>query len=218
MHACMMSLLFQILMKTIAVLSRKGGSAKTTTTVNLAVAAQLAGENVAIIDLDEQGSATTWQSLHGADAPTVIPATEKQLQDLLNAAQANGADLVLIDTPPHSKHLAVSAAKAADLVLIPCRPTLADLAAITSSVEICKLAKAKSIGVLTACRVRSPLTRQAEHAMADAGLELPSVHIGDRVAYIHAFTQGKGVLETHPHEKAATEIRKLYAYIHACVH
>lgn len=45
-------------MRTIAVISRKGGSGKTTTSVNLAAALAERGEPVLVIDLDPQGSAT----------------------------------------------------------------------------------------------------------------------------------------------------------------
>ena len=39
-------------MKTLAILSQKGGAGKTNTAVNLAVASQLAGQKTALIDLD----------------------------------------------------------------------------------------------------------------------------------------------------------------------
>ncbi len=47
-------------MKTIAVTNHKGGSAKTTTTVNLAAALGEQGFRVLVIDMDPQGSATSW--------------------------------------------------------------------------------------------------------------------------------------------------------------
>ncbi len=45
-------------MRTIAVISRKGGSGKTTTTVNLAAALAERGARTLVVDLDPQGSAT----------------------------------------------------------------------------------------------------------------------------------------------------------------
>ena len=47
-------------MKTIAIISQKGGAGKTTLSVHLATAAALAGHNAAIIDLDPQGTAASW--------------------------------------------------------------------------------------------------------------------------------------------------------------
>ena len=47
-------------MKTIAIVSQKGGAGKTTIAVHLATAAVAGGHAVAIIDLDPQGTAASW--------------------------------------------------------------------------------------------------------------------------------------------------------------
>lgn len=47
-------------MRVTAVVNPKGGTGKTTTAVNLAAAAALEGEQVLLVDLDKQGSATQW--------------------------------------------------------------------------------------------------------------------------------------------------------------
>lgn len=47
-------------MRIIAITNHKGGSAKTTTVVNLAAALGEAGDRVLVVDLDPQGSATSW--------------------------------------------------------------------------------------------------------------------------------------------------------------
>ena len=50
-------------MRRVAVTNQKGGSAKTTTTVNLAAALGEAGRRVLVIDLDPQASSTAWLGL-----------------------------------------------------------------------------------------------------------------------------------------------------------
>src|SRR2546430_12570761 len=55
--------------RTISVAMRKGGSGKTTTTVNLAAALALRGRRVLLVDLDPQANATV---AVGID-PTAIP-------------------------------------------------------------------------------------------------------------------------------------------------
>lgn len=54
-------------MRTIAVTNHKGGSAKTTTAVNLAAALAELGGRVLVIDMDPQGSATSWLGADDAE-------------------------------------------------------------------------------------------------------------------------------------------------------
>lgn len=50
-------------MKILAIISQKGGVGKTTVATSLAVAAELAGQRVALFDLDDQASAAFWGGL-----------------------------------------------------------------------------------------------------------------------------------------------------------
>ena len=59
-------------MTTIAILSQKGGAGKTTLAINLAGAAEAAGHQVVIIDLDPQASAKAWYDRRGKEHPVVI--------------------------------------------------------------------------------------------------------------------------------------------------
>ena len=86
-------------MKTIAFLSQKGGSGKTTLAVHIAVAASK-HEQVILIDTDPQGSATAWGQARKGKPPTVHKATPSSLTETLR--KANGATLAIIDTPPHA--------------------------------------------------------------------------------------------------------------------
>src|SRR4051812_22811565 len=105
-------------MKTAAVISQKGGAGKTTIAVHLAVAAERGGRSAAIIDLDPQASATTWKDLRQADTPPVVSSQPARLANVLATAAKHGAELVIIDTAPHSETAALTAARAADLIMI----------------------------------------------------------------------------------------------------
>src|SRR5438874_2713209 len=100
-------------MKVIATVNEKGGSGKTTLSVHIAVAARLAGLDVAIIDLDPQGSAADWSDQRG-QAPEAVAVPPVRLEKLLPELRGNGCDLVVIDTGRDSNNAGYIAAKAAD--------------------------------------------------------------------------------------------------------
>ena len=89
-------------MLTIALVSQKGGSGKTTLALHLAVASALAGRHAAIIDFDPQASAAHWADRREAALPTVLAAPASRLRPELDRALAAGVDLLYLDTAPHS--------------------------------------------------------------------------------------------------------------------
>lgn len=201
-------------MKTIAMVSQKGGAGKTTVAVHLAVCAELAGKRSAIIDLDPQASALEWYRRRGAETPEVTRSTPQQLQALLEQAETAGADLIIIDTAPHSDRAAIAAASHADLILIPCRPAAFDVAAIGTTLGILKLSSAldKAAVVLNAVPPRGHLGEEAAAGLADMATVVPA-RLAQRAAYSHAVNDGRSVEEFEPHGKAAEEIRALYRWV-----
>lgn len=90
------------MMRTIALVSQKGGSGETTLAVALAVAHELAGGDAVVIDLDPQGSAGVWSDLRGDDAPPVVTAHPPRLARVLDAAS-----LAVINMAPREASEAV---------------------------------------------------------------------------------------------------------------
>ena len=116
-------------MKVVSVISQKGGAGKTTLALHLAVASSTAGRNTAVLDLDPQASAAKWADRRAAELPVVRSAHASRLQHELRQIQQAGGELVMIDTAPHADRTALETAKASDLVLVPCRPSILDLEA-----------------------------------------------------------------------------------------
>ena len=143
-------------MKSIAFLSQKGGSGKTTLAVHTAVAAQEAREKVFLIDTDPQKSATVWGNARAAEKPIVVTISASELDKVLRAGAEDEMSLAIIDTAPHTAPDAARIARSVDLVVIPCRPTAFDLAAVSNAVEIVRASKKKAVLVLSACPFRSP--------------------------------------------------------------
>jgi chromosome partitioning protein len=199
-------------MKTIAVISQKGGAGKTTLAVHLAVAATAVGQAVAVIDLDPQASATSWKDLRAEETPPVVTTPVSRLAQVLETAAEHGAILAIIDTAPHSEAAALAAARSADLILIPCRPAILDLKAIGLTVDLATLAGKPARVVFNAVPARGTLADEAATAVASYQVPIAPVRIGQRAAYVHALTRGQTAQEYEPESKAAAEIKRLYKW------
>jgi chromosome partitioning protein len=197
-------------MKTISIISQKGGAGKTTLALNLAAAAETFGHRSVIIDLDPQASAKGWHDHRKKESPIVISAQASRIDDVLSAARQHGADLCIIDTAPHSETAALAAARAADLILIPCRPGILDLRGISSSVDLAQIAKRPALIVLNAVPPRGALADQAEEAIRPYGIDVAPARISQRAAFYHSLTAGQTAVEFEPDGVAAQEIRALY--------
>src|SRR3954454_1721748 len=107
-------------MRTVAIVSQKGGSGKTTIAVHLAACGEQHRQRTVLIDLDPQGSAMGWKDRRSATGPDVVKATAAQLPRLLKEAEAAGVAFAVIDTAPHTTAAAATAVQHAGLTLIPC--------------------------------------------------------------------------------------------------
>ena len=200
-------------MLTLTFLSQKGGAGKTTLACAVAVAGEAAGRATVLIDLDPQGTASKWFELREAETPVVTPTSPERLAAVLGAAHTAGAQLVVIDTAPQVSEAALEAARAADMVLIPCRPSAADLTAIGASVELARAAAVPTHAILNAAPVRNPLTEQAREAIARYGINTVPAVIHQRIDHMHAYTAGLSATELAPRSKAARELEALFAWI-----
>lgn len=201
-------------MKTLGILSFKGGPGKTTLSVHLSVAAERAGETVALIDMDRQKSALLWKDIRQSLRPAVIAADAEKLPELLEVAEANGATLTILDTPPYDRTIANAVVGTADLILIPCRAAPLDVHTIASTVEIVKDQKTEACVVLNAVPSRGTLAQQAKQAIENLyNIPCAPCTLGNRIAFVHAITDGLNAQEYEPNGKAAAEITQLYTYI-----
>lgn len=201
-------------MKVIAVIAQKGGAGKTTLSVGIAVAATLDSLTVAVIDLDAQATTANWGDRREAEEPVVISAQAARLPKILEAARGQGADLVVIDTAPRAEQGALAAAQAADLVLIPCRPTIYDLETVRTTVELVRLAGSPPASVvLNGVPPRGTREHQAREVLADLGTLVCPAGLGHRAAVEHAAALGLSAQEYEPRGKAAEEMAAVYTFV-----
>ena len=201
-------------MGTIAVVATKGGAGKTTLSVNLAGA----GRRGRVPDLDPRASACIRDDVrrNGGDRPAMVDAvTAPRLADGLARLRREGTGLAVVDTPAAADAAVMAAARAADLVLVPCRPSLLDLAAISAGPDIAALAGVRAAVVPNAAPARGRRAAEAREALgaADCAVLVPSP--GGRAAFVHSFASGATVGEFEPSGKAAGEVSRVREAVRA---
>jgi len=200
-------------MKTIAIISQKGGAGKTTIAIHLAVAAESKGMTTALFDLDPQASASSWSDKRNKPSPAVVSAQAARLPGLLEQAAAQLADLAIIDSAPNADAASLAAARAADLILIPCRPAAFDLNAIGTTLNLAAVAGKPAYVVLNAVPPLGKVGEEARLALQDGGVQVAGPVLHHLVAYAHAVNDGRTAQEFDPRSKAAAEIDALFAWI-----
>lgn len=198
-------------MRIISIVSQKGGAGKTTLAVNLGAAAAEAGTPVRIYDIDPQGSALAWADQRGTREPAVRQALPHRLPAEFPEAEADGIELVIVDSAAGAESASLTAARVADLVVIPCRPSMFDLVAIEATLEIAEIAGTPAVIALNAVPARGPAAGEATAALSRRGVGVLPHAVGQRQAFVHATSHGLGAVEFEPRGKAAAEIRGLWA-------
>ena len=200
-------------MKVVSLLSRKGGSGKSTLSLHWAVEAEQAGRRVVLADMDVQGSCSSWFAKRPAQTPLLIQSQPGTIEEHISACRADGIDLVFIDTPPDIDTKAVHAARVSDLVVIPTRPSVLDLEAIGGTVELLRGIGKPAVVILNQAPARSGVTEEARTALAGYGLPICPVAILNRIALSRALIDGRVAKEIEAEGKAAAEILGSWQWI-----
>jgi len=201
--------------KTLAVMSRKGGAGKTTVAVNLTLAARAMGLKAVLADADPLRSAGEVLRGRKEAASILFETAAFKLFALREACARGGADLLIIDTPAAPEPDVAEAVKVADLSLAVARPTYLDLAAAVRSVAIIQQLGREGMIVLNQCApprngVEPPAVVKAFEALRFAGLPVTPAALRARVVYQTAFAQGRSVLEIDQDGQASAEVRDLF--------
>ncbi|MGZ3403539.1 MAG: nucleotide-binding protein [Phenylobacterium sp.] len=205
-------------MKTLAVMSRKGGAGKTTVAVNLTLAARAAGVRAVLADADPLRSACEVLRDRDEAAGLLFETSASKLFTLTEACRRSGADLLIIDTPAAPEADVAEAVKVADLCLAVSRPTYLDLAAAVRSVAIIQRLGRDGMIVLNQCAVprngvEPPSVVKAFEALRFAGLPVTPVALRSRLIYQTAFAQMRSVLEIDRDGSASDEVRRLFSTV-----
>ena len=204
-------------MRTIALLSSKGGTGKTTVALHLAAAAAASGRKTLVADLDPQRSACDWARDRTRSKPGVMETRPGCLFVAHTAAQRGGIDLMVLDTPPSAGEEAAQAMRLADLSLLIVRPSALDLRAIARTAEMARRLNRPACFVINQAPSRR---RGREPACIDRAIEtlhaygLPIAPAGLRSRAIYQSALGRGLVaqEADPRSAAAAEVRALWRF------
>lgn len=216
-------------MRTITLVTQKGGTGKTTLATSLAIAAMEAGETVALFDLDPQKSLVAWGDKREKAKARAEKAGDSTLASKLDAPHVQqfplhrisemstligglkGFSLVILDTPGADTTATHRAMDAATLCLVPMRPTRIEAEAVIPTVQALMRGKNPFAFILNQCSTIPNNNRASEMA---AGLRTMGVLadplICQRADYQDAYATGLGVTEYAATGKAADEMRALW--------
>jgi chromosome partitioning protein len=202
-------------MLVISFITYKGGAGKSTLAFSTAVAAKQAGENVAILALDQQAATAAWAGTRARTDMFVESAAVDDLDSRIAEIAEAGYSLCILDCGIElggSKRVI----RASDLCIIPSRPNLFDLRAGAETWRrVTDLGKPAAF-LLNQCPPARQIARIQEGArtLQDSGALL-SPMISARVDFQDAARAGLGVTELHASGAAAQEIRALWETIRA---
>jgi chromosome partitioning protein len=204
--------------RTLAVLSQKGGTGKTTVAVHLAVAAWAGQRRVLMADLDPQRSAAEWRRARLGPGPGLIESKTGALFVAQQAAERAGVDLMVLDTRPAGDTDTAEAIRAADLCLVVLRPSFFDLKATQRMVEMTDAMNKPALFLLNQAPPRRgdrepAAVLEAIEALRQRGLVLAPVGLRSRAAYQWAVARGLTAAEVDAGSPAAREVDLLWTHM-----
>jgi chromosome partitioning protein len=200
--------------KTIVVMSQKGGAGKTTLAINLAAAAIKSGFHTVLADTDPQQSAYNWyKDRQDGLEPDVISSFPDRLGENQDLARQAGVDYFIVDTPPNASEYAIRVAKLADLIIIPTKPSCFDLVALERTVTVLETVNKPAFAVLNECPTYGSEADDAEEALLQYGLTTLPNRIHNRASIRRHTTPLQTIFEYEPDGKAAVEFSALFKAI-----
>lgn len=206
------------------VYNQKGGSGKTTTSVNLAGTLGLLGLKVLIVDMDEQGTTTRWIA-QSTDPGSFLgtPTNLAKMGGNFTQALRNQIELydyIIIDCPPAINSPIPSAAlMISDLAILPVVPSPADLWAVIAAKELAKSVQfrnpaLKARVLLNMFQRQTSLGRESM-AVLEEDSEIPpfATVFGLRAAYRESQLVGSTVHKIPRSKEAVSEVEGLAAEV-----
>lgn len=185
--------------------SQKGGCGKSTTAVNISAELARQGKDVMLVDADRQGTASNWISDRNQNTSlTKIHSIQKfdNIHETLSDL-AKRYEYVVVDSAGRDSRGLRTGMSAADVLIVPFRPSQPDLDTLPALQDIITMAldlnsKLRVKALLTMAPT-NPIVNETQDAkiyLADYPvLQLMNTIIRDRKIYRDCMSEGKGVVE-----------------------
>lgn len=189
--------------KIITVVNQKGGSGKTTVSMQLAGTIAYKKKKVLVVDADPQGTAIRWAASASDDStfPAAViglsNATEKVHREVKKFIE--DYDFIIIDCPPAADSpIPQSALLIADLALVPILPSPLDIWAtvgIKLVIENVMTINEELVArlILNQCQPKTTLTQETQEVLAEFGIPLLKTQIQQRQVYRQSAVYGQTV-------------------------
>jgi chromosome partitioning protein len=207
-------------MHTIALVTQKGGTGKSTLAIGLAIAAMQDGHKVRLLETDPLGTLSNWRQRRNDVEPGVeIASGSLDIEQKLAAFERSGVALTIVDTGGGNNTTMEAVIAVADLCLIPARPSPADIEATAQTLRIIRDNDKPFAFVLNQTPVRSYRLANAASALSDTAIDLNVMgllalpYIVLRNDQQDALGAGLSVTEYASTGKSAEEIRGLWQWV-----
>lgn len=197
----------------IAVASGKGGTGKSTITLNLAGVLVSRSQRVYVVDADPQGSIARWSKTSKQEEPSIIvnstPSLEKKTRKRIDRY-----DLVLFDCPPTFRKRMKTILNVADRLIIPVTPGMVDFWSTQMLIDMyleIKEKRPKLDARLLISRIdrRTRAGREFRATLERLNIPIFLTEVTQRSIYCDTWSEGLTVDRLQPNGAAAREIGSL---------
>ncbi len=208
--------------RTLALITAKGGSGKSTIAILLADALAAEGRKVLLIDADPQGSVSQWfkTAVARGERPANIDVARASNEADLSAilSQVSTHDDRIIDVPGVADKSLIVAANAADLIIIPARVGAFDAAqAIRTAAALQAVARSQGrtmapyrlvMNGVNIVDLRGVALREVQRLLTGGNIPVLSAYFAERGIF-KTFVSGFGSLaSTKATDRSITEARR----------
>lgn len=197
--------------KIIAFANQKGGSGKTTLSVNLAVLWSNSQYRVAVIDADNQKSLIYWlesrRKYYGEDniGIDIYPYDASTLVESVKEIKRK-YDFIIIDSPPSITFDTIQILQSSDHVYVPVLPSPIDLMATIPFLNLARQQRKKTTIILNRVMPRAKLTDAMILRLRYAGAKIARSRISSKVIFAETYSVGRGVIDINVTSNASREI------------